>query len=70
MSISHPGETFAVWQWWSHARSKVPLGKEALRINMDETSVSLYQGAAKGTIIANKRGGGGAGVIQAYAITR
>ena len=36
-------------------KAQVPAGKTALRINMDETSVCLYQGNSKGTVIARKR---------------
>ena len=48
-------EAAAVWQWWNFLLAQVPGGKAALRINMDETSICLYQGASKGTIIARKR---------------
>jgi hypothetical protein len=37
----------------------VPPGKSILRINLDETSVCLFQGAGKGTVFINKRVAGG-----------
>ena len=44
-----------MWQWWNHCLAKVPPGTTALRINLDETSVCLFQGDAKGHVFANKR---------------
>lgn len=35
--------------------SRVPVGKRLLRINVDETSVSLWQGQSKGTVLFRKR---------------
>ena len=34
---------------------QVPPGTIALRLNLDETSVCLFQGDAKGNVFANKR---------------
>ena len=45
----------AVWQWYNYAASRVPAGKEPLRINLDETSVCLFQGDAKGTVFFRKK---------------
>ena len=45
----------AVWQWWSFLKAQVPAGKTFLRVNVDETSVCLFQGTAKGTVMARKR---------------
>ena len=42
----------AVWQWWSFLKGQVPAGKTILRVNVDETSVCLFQGTAKGTVMA------------------
>ena len=50
-----PGEAFASWQWLNYLVSKVPAGKKALLINMDETAVCLFQGPSKGTVIAGKK---------------
>ena len=44
----------AAWQWWNFCESQAPMGKEILRINMDETSACLWQGDGKGTVFANK----------------
>ncbi len=41
----------AVWAWWNFAEARVPVEKTALRVNMDETSISLDQGGARGTIM-------------------
>ena len=43
-----------MWRWWQACRSKVPDSKAALRMNLDETSVCLYQGESKGTVFATK----------------
>ena len=45
----------AVWHWWNFAVSRVPAGKRVLRLNLDETSVCLFPGTAKGTIMVKKR---------------
>ena len=44
-----------MWQWWNCAASCVGPGLEILRINLDETSVCLFQGGGKGTIVCRKR---------------
>ena len=44
-------EAFAAWQWWTYCCSQVPDGKVALRINMDEASVCLFQGDSKRTAL-------------------
>ena len=48
-------QAFAVWQWYNYAASRVPAGKEPLRINLDETSLCLFQGDAKGTVLFRKK---------------
>ena len=49
------GQALAVWQWRNYAVSEVPPGHQVLRINLDETSVKLFQGDAKGTVLFRKR---------------
>ena len=44
-----------VWQWFNFLKGQVPGGKAVLRLNVDETSVCLFQGGGKGTVIAGKR---------------
>ena len=44
-----------MWQWYNYAESQVPAGKQTLRINLDETSVCLFQGDAKGTVFFSKK---------------
>ena len=39
----------AVWQWWNFYAE----GNEILRINLDETSVCMFQGGMRGTIFAS-----------------
>ena len=48
----------AVRQWWNCAADRASPG-ELLRINLDETSVCLFQGGGKGTVICRKRRLGG-----------
>jgi len=48
------GEAFASWQWCNYLIGKVPAGKKALLINMDETAVCLYPGTRRGTVILSK----------------
>ena len=47
-------QAFAAWQWWQYCRGELPVGKAALRINLDETSVCLFQGGSKGTVFVTK----------------
>lgn len=48
-------QAVAAWQWYNCLSSKIPVGKAVLRINMDETSVCLWQGQSKGTVLFRKR---------------
>jgi len=48
-----------VWQWWNYCHDHVPSGKTLLNINLDETSVCLFQGQGKGNIFATKKQQGG-----------
>ena len=50
-------QAHAVWQWYNCCAARVPRGKQPLRINLDETSVCLFQGGGKGTVALNKRRG-------------
>ena len=45
----------AVWQWSNLLHVHAPVGKRVLHINMDETSVKLYQDAGKGMLVARAR---------------
>lgn len=40
----------AMWQWWNYCTE----GRDVLRINLDETSVCVFQGGMRGTIFAPK----------------
>jgi hypothetical protein len=44
-----------VWQWYNCCSARAPAGKSLLRINLDETSVCLFQGGGRGTVLFNKR---------------
>lgn len=46
-----------MWQWYNCCAARVPHGKLPLRINVDETSICLFQGQQKGTIVFKKRKG-------------
>ena len=48
-------QALAAWQWFNCMSNKLPAGKTVLRINMDETSVCLWQGQGKGTVLFRKR---------------
>lgn len=47
----------AVWQWHNYCCDQVPTEKLPLRINLDETSICLYQGDGKGTVFIDKKRG-------------
>ena len=47
-------EVFSVWQWWNYLCSQIPVGKTALRINLDETAICLFQGDGKGNVFMSK----------------
>ena len=47
-------EVFALWQWYNFAVQRVPAGKRALRINMDESAIRLLQGGRKGNVFPSK----------------
>ena len=44
----------AVWQWHNYLCSRVPVDKQILNVNMDETSVCMVQGTGAGNIFADK----------------
>ena len=46
---------FSSWQWWNYCCGQIPEGKAALRINLDETSVCLFQGDQKGNVFVGKK---------------
>lgn len=48
-------QAFAAWQWWQYCCGELPAGKAPLRINLDETSVRLFQGGGKGWVFATKK---------------
>ena len=50
-------QALAVWQWWRYNGDQLPAGKSFLRINLDETSVCLFQTGGKGTVFVKKSEG-------------
>ena len=42
------------WQWFNYCASMVPGGKQLLRINMDESSVCLFQGRGRGNVFLKR----------------
>ena len=48
-------EAFAVWQWGNFLRERVPPGKRAVHVNIDETAICMFQGECKGNILVSKR---------------
>ena len=46
----------AVWKWFNHLSNRPRGSKEILRLNLDESSICLFQGAGKGNVfVARKR---------------
>ena len=48
-------QAMAMWQWHNYLESRAAAGKRVLRINLDETSVCLFQGDAKGTVFFTRK---------------
>ena len=44
-----------MWQWYNFLESQTPTGFQVLRLNLDETSVKLFQGDQKGTCFFKKK---------------
>ena len=51
------GQAAAAWQWFNYAAAQAPTGSTILRINLDETSVKLFQGDGKGAVFFKKKRG-------------
>ena len=58
-------KAIAVWQWWNYYLSQIPTGKRILTVNMDETSVCIFQGIGVGNIFTSKE----AHITQNYNTT-
>lgn len=52
-------QALAVWQWFNACGARVAEGRSVLRMNLDETSLCLYQGDVKGTIFGSRKRGPG-----------
>ena len=44
-----------MWQWWNFCTASIPHGKRLLKINVDETSICLFQGNVKGNVLVSKK---------------
>ena len=47
-------QAFATWQWSNYCHAQLPAGKRALRVNMDETAICLFQGGGRGNVFLSK----------------
>jgi hypothetical protein len=54
-SPKRSSQAYAVWQWWNYIETQVPVTKTLLRVNLDETSVCLFQGGRAGAIFCTKK---------------
>ena len=50
-------QAFAAWQWFNACSCRVADGKGVLRLNLDETSLCLFQGEMKGHILDGRKRG-------------
>ena len=48
-------QAMAVWQWYNNLAGRMSGGRKILRINLDETSVCLFQGTGKGTVFYSRK---------------
>jgi hypothetical protein len=44
----------ASWRWYNYVSGQVPSTKAVLRLNLDETSICLYQGNVRGNIFVSR----------------
>ena len=42
------------WKWYNYFEAQLPADRAILKINLDETSVCLFQGGAKGNLLLSK----------------
>ena len=56
LSVCFLLQVIAVWKWFNHLSNRPMGSKEILRLNLDESSICLFQGAGKGNVfVARKR---------------
>lgn len=48
-------QALAAWRWFNYVSGQVPPGKEPLRLNLDETSICLFQGSGRGNVFISKK---------------
>ena len=53
-----PFEAFVAWKWFNAVTVYCPPDRKLLRINVDETSICLFQGDTSGTVIKNPKAAG------------
>ena len=44
-----------MWKWFNYVCSCVPPGQRVLRLNLDETSICLFQGGGRGNVFVSKK---------------
>ena len=52
-AFSH--QAMAAWRWYNYVSGQVPPGKQVLRLNLDETSVCLFQGGGRGNVFVSSK---------------
>ena len=55
MLMSSTVKASVAWRLWNHYETLVPATKTVLRLNLDETSVCLFQGDVAGNILVSKK---------------
>ena len=48
-------QALAAWRWYNYVADQVPAEKRILRLNIDETSVCLFQGSGRGNVFVSKK---------------
>jgi hypothetical protein len=47
-------KAFAVWRWWNEYERRVPVEKQLLKLNLDESSICVYQGDVAGNVFVSR----------------
>ena len=47
-------KAFAAWRWWNEYERRVPAGRQLLKLNLDETSICVYQGDVSGNVFVSR----------------
>ena len=54
-SVAFCMQAMAAWQWYNSLAGRVAGGRRILRLNLDETSVSLFQGTGRGAVMFDRK---------------